>query len=157
MRKPLSMAAQNWLPAYFLSQQTGRSLLNCANGDCSPWMLFGLAPLIPSSFGSKVDDIIDLQPKPKGVNWPKNHLLPREFRQWFKRIGINIDHYMVSIPLPLHEAIHDGIGGWLWNAAWREWIKNNPNATPQDVFKQVAVMIHQFGLDGYMTVVPKKK
>ena len=35
----------------------------CASGDCSPWLLMGLLPLIPSSFGNHIDDVIDVGKK----------------------------------------------------------------------------------------------
>lgn len=35
------------------------SAYDCANGDCSPWMLAGLLPFIPSSAGNHADEIID--------------------------------------------------------------------------------------------------
>ena len=31
---------------------------HCANGDCSPWMLAGLLPVIPSSLGRHADDVV---------------------------------------------------------------------------------------------------
>jgi hypothetical protein len=36
------------------------SAYHCANGDCSPWMLLGMAPLIPSSVGKYGDELIAL-------------------------------------------------------------------------------------------------
>ncbi len=33
------------------------SIYHCANGDCSPWMLMGLLPIIPSTVGRHGDDI----------------------------------------------------------------------------------------------------
>lgn len=30
---------------------------DCYNGECSPWMLLGLLPIIPGSIGSKVDNL----------------------------------------------------------------------------------------------------
>jgi hypothetical protein len=36
--------------------------------DCSPLILLGLVPVIPSSLGTKVDDIIGLLPKPARAN-----------------------------------------------------------------------------------------
>jgi RHS repeat-associated protein len=32
----------------------------CISGDCSPWALLGLMPLIPGNVGNKADDIIDI-------------------------------------------------------------------------------------------------
>lgn len=33
---------------------------HCLNGECSPWMLLGLLPIIPASLGSRGDDVVDL-------------------------------------------------------------------------------------------------
>ena len=35
----------------------------CVSGDCSPWMFVGLLPVVPSSLGKHVDDVIEIGKK----------------------------------------------------------------------------------------------
>jgi hypothetical protein len=86
-------------------------------------------------------------------------LLPKRFLEQFQKLGINnIDDYLVSLPVEVHKEIHGGgaLGG-AWNYAWAEWLRLNPFTTPVDVFNQVRVFIHEFGLDGIIKVVEKKR
>ena len=40
---------------------------DCYNGECSPWMLLGLFPVIPGSLGNKADDVIAAVKEMDGV------------------------------------------------------------------------------------------
>lgn len=125
--------------------------------DCSPLILLGLVPVIPSSLGAKVDDIIKLLPMPKRANWPWHHLLPQQFRDQFLALGVKVDDFLVSLPKGLHEKIHEGAMGGAWNKAWGKWLEENQGATPLDIYQQISVMIHDFGLDGFITIISKRK
>ncbi len=114
----------------------------------------GFLPFVPGSIGKYADDIVGLLPKPVRANYPWHHLLPQRFRTEFARLGINVDDHLVVLPKEMHELIHGGgPRGGDWNNAWEAWLANNPNATPQDVFKQIGVFIYDFGLDGIIKLI----
>jgi hypothetical protein len=92
----------------------------------------------------------------KRANFPWHHLLPQRFRERFAKIGIDIEDHLVSIPKRIIELIHGkGPKGGLWNNAWDKWLKANPNATTEDVFKQLGVFIREFNLEGIIKRVKK--
>jgi hypothetical protein len=43
--------------------------------------------------------------------------------------------------------IHTKLGG-NWNAVWRKWIAEHPNATPSQMFQQARKMLIVFGIGG---------
>ena len=59
---------------------------DCASGNCSPWMLAGLLPFIPSSAGKHLDDAIQLVPastlhwSQEGVSWATRKEISCGFR-----------------------------------------------------------------------------
>ncbi|QDE89431.1 hypothetical protein BHS06_10930 [Myxococcus xanthus] len=83
--------------------------------------------------------------------WEKHHIFPQEqrLREWFEGQGIKIHNYTMLIPRELHQRIHNvGGHGGQWNEAWRVFSKNNPKASPQEIFKHAGELIHRFQLIG---------
>lgn len=135
----------------------------CTQGDCSPLMLLGLLPLIPSSFGNKVDDVFGILPAPK---IQKHHLFPQQFKNQFEKIGIKIDELTVELTERLHlQGIH-GKGGFVgpgdivipaekWNVLWSDFFKNNPNPSSKEIYQFAGQLMDAFGLSG-LPIVPYK-
>jgi uncharacterized lipoprotein (TIGR02269 family) len=81
-----------------------------------------------------------------------HHIFPREFQLWFASKGIEIDLFTLPLEVEEHRRIHRGAQGGPWNAAWRDYIKNNRGALKADIFKHAGQLIYEFGLFG--SVVP---
>ncbi|MGN7787295.1 DUF6443 domain-containing protein [Niabella sp. 22666] len=83
----------------------------------------------------------------------KHHVLPNQFRKWFAQRGIsNIDDYTVQIGQSTHlKGIHGkGLGSQLpgnWNKQWADFIKNNPNASPSEIFHHAEGLLKTYGLE----------
>jgi RHS repeat-associated protein len=62
----------------------------------------------------------------------QHHVLPQDFRSWFKAGGrnLNVDDFAVDVTQAEHEALHK-MG---WNQKWEAWIKDHPNATADEVW-----------------------
>ncbi|MFT3917514.1 MAG: RHS repeat-associated core domain-containing protein [Anaeromyxobacteraceae bacterium] len=79
----------------------------------------------------------------------EHHLLPREFRRDFQRLGIDIEKYKIRLPTSLHNkkgvGIHNGPDSW--NVVWREFFRARPNATRVEVLVQLTKMMREFGLE----------
>ena len=82
-----------------------------------------------------------------------HHIFPSQFRNFFKKVGINIDDYTVTVD---HFTTHlKGIHGrgnlgqmpGRWNKIWSQWIDNYPNASLREVFQQGGQMMDDFGLN----------
>jgi len=80
----------------------------------------------------------------------KHHLLPRQFANNFKKVGLNPDDYTMDLPAAQHrltpDGIHTGPAADSWNGQWSQFFQNNPNYTQQDVLNQLSSMQQQFGL-----------
>ncbi len=65
---------------------------------------------------------------------PEHHffLQQTKLRAWFETKGIDIDKYVVKITPGEHDAIQR-----FWNHEWLEFQKNFPNATGQQIVRQV--------------------
>ena len=80
-----------------------------------------------------------------------HHLLPQanEFRRYFDDTGLDIEDYTMDVPRDTHIEIHSGQGmgrGGAWNNAWREFFRDNPNASGEQIIEQMNRMADQFGL-----------
>lgn len=63
----------------------------------------------------------------------------------------------MRIPLALHRQIHSGgPRGGMWNQAWENFFKTNPNATNIDVYKEAGRLIYESQLPGG-AVVPYRR
>jgi hypothetical protein len=89
-----------------------------------------------------------------------HHVFPQQFRKWFSSRGIsNIDDYAVSLSSQTHlKGVHgSGLGNLQgrWNQGWSTFIKNNPNATPSEIFYQGESLLKEFGLE-HLRYIPYK-
>ncbi len=48
----------------------------------------------------------------------------------------------------VHDRIHRGVEGGAWNAAWREFMKNNEGATEAQIWEHAVKLIFRFELTG---------
>jgi RHS repeat-associated protein len=82
-----------------------------------------------------------------------HHLFPQQFRDAFKKMGINIDDFTVSVPQNtthlkgLHgKGFNELPGGW--NKAWQQFFTDNPGATAKDAFQFGGSLMDKYGLNG---------
>ena len=82
----------------------------------------------------------------------KHHLFPQapEFREWFRASGIDIHQFTLVIPEHIHRQLHSGTGsGGLWNTAWREFKRNNPEIQrPEVLFRKAFELAIRYDLSG---------
>ncbi|MEM7487379.1 MAG: DUF2380 domain-containing protein [Bacteroidota bacterium] len=88
----------------------------------------------------------------------KHHVLPQNFRPWFKSRGIsNIDDFTVRISEATHlRGVHGrGLGNLpgRWNQHWADFIKANPNASPSQIFHHAEGLLRRYGLE-HLPYVP---
>ena len=94
--------------------------------------------------------LVDSESNSVLVNTEKHHLFPQQFRGQFADQGINIDDFAVEIPADLHQSLHYGNGGGVWNADWRGFLMDEPSREEMMQFKDT--MIEKYGLGGYPIV-----
>lgn len=83
-------------------------------------------------------------------------MLPQQFRDWFedptvpcREISIDDPQLIECVPPPCHTGkggLHsnqDG-AGTNWNAVWRKYITEHPNACKNDVLQQLTFMRQMF-------------
>lgn len=83
--------------------------------------------------------------------WEKHHLFPQaeDLARWFDQQGVKIHNYTMPIPRDVHQRIHrGGDRGGAWNDAWRAFMRVNPRASPEEIFKYAGMLIHRFDLIG---------
>ncbi|MFY2556356.1 TIGR02269 family lipoprotein [Corallococcus terminator] len=83
--------------------------------------------------------------------WEKHHIFPQEevLSLWFTRQGVKIHNYTMPIPRDLHYRIHNvGGRGGPWNKAWRAFKSENPDASPEEIFRHAGELIYRFQLMG---------
>jgi len=88
-------------------------------------------------------------PSPKVLH--RHHILPREFKKWFRQRGIkNIDDYTIEIAGDSHQkGVHGkGLGNLPgdWNPRWDAFIRKNPYAEPGEIMKHAEDLLSEFGL-----------
>jgi hypothetical protein len=80
-----------------------------------------------------------------------HHQLPKQFRDQFRKVGLNIEDYVIDLDKAAHRlkpgGLHTGRGAENWNGAWRDFFRNNPNPSRQDIVKQLTSMRQSFGLE----------
>ena len=80
-----------------------------------------------------------------------HHLMPRQFKDFFSKRGIDIDAHTVSLGDVSHlKGVHgSGLGNMpgRWNQQWGDWISKNPNATAKDVYQQLGSMMDRYHLN----------
>jgi hypothetical protein len=129
----------------------------CADGDCG------------NEAGAAASVAQQAAPQIRGLltedKTQLHHLFPQSFRTWFGNRGIEIDKYTIPLERSTHLAGIHGRGGFVgpgnvmlpgrWNALWRTFIQQNPNATAEEVYKHAGELMDQFGLN-HLPIVPYK-
>ena len=83
----------------------------------------------------------------------KHHVLPQQFLPWFVKRGIpNIDDYCIQLSKKTHlKGVHgNGNGAQMpgkWNQLWEDFIEQNPNASPSEIFYHAESLLKRFGLE----------
>jgi len=74
-----------------------------------------------------------------------HHNLPRQFSDEFSRAGVNVDDYVLYMPRNEHRLLPNGLhtGSNHWNAQWRRFFDENPNASPHQIFEHANNMLKQ--------------
>lgn len=80
-----------------------------------------------------------------------HHLLPQaeRFRKFFERAGLDIDDFKIPLDRARHRlnpgGIHTNSGG-NWNRVWDDFFEANPNATRDQILRQLDRMRADFGI-----------
>jgi hypothetical protein len=132
-----------WEPADWAS-----TAYYCLNGECSPLILLGLLPIVPSSAGRTANNLIS--------NSVGHHTIPRQILKLLppdiaKAVrGAPGSPNIWQIPESLHKTIHSGPrGGGYYNVVWREAVKPllaRGNITPQEIFDIRDQLVAAFGI-----------
>jgi RHS repeat-associated protein len=91
-----------------------------------------------------------------------HHLLPNQFRKFFKDRDIDIDLFTVTVDQDVThlKAIHGngnmGQKPGHWNSVWAGWIADNPDATAKEIYQQLGTMMDDFGL-GHLPIHAYRK
>jgi hypothetical protein len=85
-----------------------------------------------------------------GTRLERHHLLPREFKEYFEEGGLDIEDFVMPLPVDVHRLKPGGLhtGPEHWNKQWRKFILRNPEPDPSDILEHLEVMMRRFGLDG---------
>jgi uncharacterized lipoprotein (TIGR02269 family) len=81
----------------------------------------------------------------------RHHLFSqaRDLAEWFKKQGVNIHGFTMVIQESVHYRIHSGgPGGGRWNEAWRQFMRSNPKASPEEIYRHAGELIYRFELIG---------
>ncbi len=79
-----------------------------------------------------------------------HHLLPKQFVEFFQRVGLDIEKFKIPLSTDLHRLLPDGIhtGPYAqsWNGVWETFKNQFPNATAGEILEQLARMRQAFGI-----------
>lgn len=64
-------------------------------------------------------------------NNPFHHTMPQQFRDQFKKAGINIDDYTIQLEKDIHQKLHGSEVEW--NKQWNDYLSNNPNPSKSEI------------------------
>jgi hypothetical protein len=84
-----------------------------------------------------------------GPGMEDHHIFPQAFQEWFEQHGIEIESYTIALTKAVHRLKPGGLhtkSGGNWNAAWKKWIEEHPNATPQQILNQGKKFLAEFGV-----------
>ena len=108
-----------------------------------PWHNHDRRPLLPPALEQAIQDHIAGPGR-----LVKHHIFPQEFKEWFTRKDINIHAETMLLEQHVHVHIHRGANGGPWNAAWRQFIRVNPDAPKEEIWRYAGELIHRFDIDG---------
>ena len=77
----------------------------------------------------------------------EHHRFPKEFKEWFNASprNIDVDDYTVDMPFQWHMGAEIGIHPQGYNAAWRGFIEQNPNASFSETIQFRDALENQMG------------
>ena len=78
-----------------------------------------------------------------------HHELPQQYKEQFKKAGIDIEKYTKELPKDAHRLKPDGLharGPNGWNQTWGKFFAENPNATKEQILQQLDRMRNEFGV-----------
>lgn len=81
----------------------------------------------------------------------KHHIFPQqeELAAWFKIKGIDIHAFTIRLPKDFHTWLHSGgPNGGQWNAAWRQFKDEKPDAPPEAIWHFAGELMMRFGVNG---------
>ena len=88
----------------------------------------------------------------RAARMENHHQLPRQFEDWFNRVGLKIEDFVIRIGRKAHRmkpnGLHVGKGEANWNGAWEAFVRRVPDATKRQILNQLARMRGIFGLGG---------
>jgi hypothetical protein len=78
----------------------------------------------------------------------QHHQLPRQFKNEFKKAGLDIEDYKIPLDRNTHRLNPDGLhtGSNNWNKQWADFFRDNSNATKSEILDQLGKMQKEFGL-----------
>jgi len=82
---------------------------------------------------------------------PFHHLFPQraDLAAEFSKRGVDIKRFTMQIPKDLHVEIHSGgPRGGIWNKAWEDFFRVNPNVTDIEIYQQAGKVIYEMELPG---------
>jgi len=83
----------------------------------------------------------------------EHHLLPQKYADKFKKAGLNVNDYIMKLPVDVHRltpnGIHTNLGG-NWNKAWDAFFTKYPKATKAQILAEKDRLIKEFNLYGYV-------
>jgi hypothetical protein len=79
----------------------------------------------------------------------RHHLLPKEFKPFFERAGLDIEEYVIDLSRAQHRLKPGGLhtGKESWNKAWRQFFSDYPLAKREEILEQLNMMRKDFGLE----------
>ena len=88
---------------------------------------------------------------PQREPFEKHHIFPQEpgLAAWFKRRSIAIHQFTIRLPKSFHAWLHSGgPQGGQWNEAWRQFAREHPGATQEDIWRFAFELMSRFGVNG---------
>jgi hypothetical protein len=79
----------------------------------------------------------------------KHHLLPREYKDFFERAGLDIEDFKIPLAKAKHRLKPNGVHtkqGGNWNERWREFKNNYPDANDKQILKHLDELRKEFGI-----------
>jgi len=82
----------------------------------------------------------------------RHHLLPKQFKEFFSSKGLDTEKYTAKLPKDIHRLKPEGVhtGSESWNVGWKNFIKENPTATKEQILEHLGKMIKEFNIQEHV-------